>query len=72
MTNDHPIELDFRASTSKYEVTWKIRVDYTVAGEKKTVWVQDDDDKPFHAVAARPDNDQISVDFQDRHWVVKP
>lgn len=48
--NDSPLILDIDARTTKYDITWKLRVDYTINGHPGTAWLQDQD-QPFHTVA---------------------
>jgi hypothetical protein len=52
VTNGAPILIDFTAETHKYDVNWKLRVDYTANGQEKTVWIQNGS-RPFHTVATR-------------------
>lgn len=53
VSNGAPILIDFTAETHKYDVNWKLRVDYTTNGQEKSVWIQNGS-RPFHTVAARP------------------
>ncbi|MEV7364422.1 hypothetical protein ACGFYM_09985 [Streptomyces sp. NPDC048231] len=54
VTNDSPLILDFKASSAKYDVTWKFRIDYTVDGQTKTAWIPDATHS-FHTLATRVD-----------------
>jgi hypothetical protein len=55
VTNGSPILIDFEADTSRYDVIWKFRIDYTVNGQAKIAWIQNGS-QPFHTVAARKDD----------------
>lgn len=55
VTNNGPILIDFTATTHKYDVRWRFRVDYTVNGQQKSAWIQDGS-QPFQTIASRPDD----------------
>jgi hypothetical protein len=59
VTNDSPLVLDFEASSAKYDVTWKFRIDYTVDGQSKTAWIPDAT-HAFHTLATRPDAPELT------------
>ncbi|SCD64867.1 hypothetical protein GA0115240_117921 [Streptomyces sp. DvalAA-14] len=59
VTEGDPVDLIFDASTTKYDVTWRIRVDYTVDGEAGTGWVGSG--APFHVIATRPDDPKMQI-----------
>jgi hypothetical protein len=71
VTDDNPIYIDLTADTTKYDVTFKVRIDYTVNGKMHTGWIQDGS-RPFHAVADSPDNLRIYYiyNYRERRWVI--
>jgi hypothetical protein len=38
-TEDQPVQINFNATTTKYDVTWKLRVDYVVNGKAESAYV---------------------------------
>jgi hypothetical protein len=52
VSNGAPILIDFTAETHKYDVKWKLRVDYTANGQEKSVWIQNGS-RPFHTAATQ-------------------
>lgn len=50
VTNSSPIIIDLEGDTYKYDVLWKLRIDYTVNGQSQTTWIENGS-KPFHTVA---------------------
>ncbi len=72
VTNGSPILIDFEADTSKYDVTWKLHIDYNVNGQQKTAWIQNGS-LPFHTVAGRPDDTALEFTLnQDfTSWTTK-
>ena len=58
VTNGSPLLINYDADTSKYDVTWKLRIDYTVNGQQKTDWIENGS-VPFHTIAALPSDTEL-------------
>lgn len=71
VTNENPIVIDFDATTKKYDVTWKLLIDYTVNGQSRTAWIQNGS-QPFHTVAGRRDDTGLTFDFDftSNSWTI--
>lgn len=67
ITPDSPALVVFYADTTKYDVTWKFRVDYTVDGRAQSLWVLDGG-RPFRAIAPRTDNPALEITRNVSGW----
>lgn len=64
VTNGMPIIINFNAYTTRYDVIWKLRIDYTVDGQPQTAWIQRDSN-PFHTIAMRNDDTGIYAQLNE-------
>ena len=60
VTNGSPILINYEADTSKYDVTWKLRIDYTINGQQETDWIENGS-LPFHTIAELPSDTELLV-----------
>ena len=65
VTNDDPLVVRLSASTKKYDITWRVRIDYSVDGQTKSIWIGDDS-RPLHAVATK--GDDVTLAYRRDHW----
>jgi hypothetical protein len=72
VTNDTPLILNFEGDTSKYDVTWKLLIDYTVDGQSQTASIQNGS-QPFHTIAGRRDDTGLTFILNDDQtsWTVQ-
>jgi hypothetical protein len=69
VTNGDPTLINFEATTSKYDVTWKFSIDYTVNGHLQTAWIQNGS-QPFRTVARRPTDPTLTfIRNTDNTWL---
>jgi hypothetical protein len=66
VTNSGPILIDFAATTHRYDVRWRFRVDYTVNGQQKSAWIENGS-QPFHTVARRPGDTALTFHLNPDH-----
>ncbi len=60
VTNGSPILINYEADTSTYDVTWKLRIDYTINGQQETDWIENGS-LPFHTIAELPSDTELLV-----------
>jgi hypothetical protein len=60
VTNGSPIIISYEADTSKYDVTWELRIDYTVNGQQKSDWIGNGSN-PFQTIAELPSDRVLDV-----------
>jgi hypothetical protein len=73
VTNQAPIIIDVDAETAKYDVTWKLRIDYNIDGQSRVMWIENGS-KPFHTIAVLPADPDIhyAIDSNLTSWSQAP
>jgi hypothetical protein len=72
VTNDDPIIIDFAATTHRYDVTWRLLIDYTVNGQSRTALIQNGS-QPFHTIAGRDGDTALTFmfNFNQSSWTIQ-
>lgn len=60
VTNGSPIIISYEANTSRYDVTWELRIDYTINGQQKSDWIENGS-QPFQTIAEIPSDRGLRV-----------
>jgi hypothetical protein len=73
VTNSSPVLLDSAAVTSKYDVRWKLLVDYNVNGQSETAFIQNGS-QPFHTVGRRSGDPSLDylLNADETAWNLQP